>query len=42
MQEQVSRYVSEQPGKAALVALGAGALAALVLGRGLRGRRHRD
>lgn len=39
---QVSRYVGEQPGKAALVAMGAGALLALLLGQRMRGRRRRD
>ncbi len=41
-QAQLGRYVSEQPGKAALMALGAGALAALLLGQRMRGRRRRD
>lgn len=41
-QAQLTRYVSEQPGRAALLALGAGALAALLLGRGLSRRRRRD
>lgn len=40
---EVGRYVAEQPLKAALLAVGAGALAALLLGRGMsraqRGRR---
>jgi hypothetical protein len=39
---QVGRYVGEQPGKAALMALGAGALVALLLGQRLRGRRRRN
>jgi len=38
-QEQLTRYASEQPGRAALMALGAGALAALLLGRGSRSRK---
>lgn len=42
IQSQASRYVSEQPGKAALMALGAGALAALLLGRRFGGRRQRN
>lgn len=42
MEDQVGRYVSEKPGKAALMALGAGALAALLLGQRMRGRRRRD
>lgn len=41
-QDRVERFVSERPGRAALMALGAGALAALVLGQGLRGRRRKD
>lgn len=39
---QVQRYVGEQPGKAALIAMGAGALAALLLGQRMRSRRRRD
>ena len=39
--EALSRYVQAQPLKAALVAMGAGALAALLLGRGSRSRRRR-
>lgn len=39
---QVGRYVGAQPGKAALIAMGAGALAALWLGQRMRGRRRRD
>lgn len=39
---QLGRYVGEQPGKAALIAVGAGALAALLLGQRMRGRRRRD
>lgn len=42
MQDRLGRYVSERPGRAALLALGAGALAAVVLGQGFRGRRRRD
>lgn len=42
VEDRLGRYVSEQPGKAALMALGAGALAALVLGQRMRGRRRRD
>ena len=42
MEDNVSRYVSEQPGRAALMALGAGALAAALLGRGMRGRGRKD
>ncbi len=42
IQSQASRYVSEQPAKAALMALGAGALAAVLLGRRFGGRRHRN
>ena len=42
MEGSMSRYVNEQPGRAALMALGAGALAALLLGRGMRGRRRKD
>ena len=40
-QEQLTRYASEQPGRAALMALGAGALAALLLGRGSSSRRRK-
>ncbi len=42
IQSQAGRYASEQPAKAALLALGAGALAALLLGRRFGGRRHRN
>lgn len=42
LEGQVSRYVNEQPGRAALMAVGAGALAAMLLGRRLSGRRRRD
>ncbi len=42
MEDNLGRYVSEQPGRAALMALGAGALAAVLLGRGMRGRRRKD
>lgn len=42
LQARLARYVGQQPGKAALMALGAGALAALVLGQRMRGRRRRD
>lgn len=38
----VERQVSERPVRAALVALGAGALAAWLLGRSLRSRRRRN
>jgi len=41
-QEQITRYATEQPGRAALMALGAGAVATLLLGRGLSSRRRKD
>ncbi len=41
-QEQFMRYVSEQPGRAALMAVGAGAVAALLLGLGLSSRRRKE
>lgn len=41
-QEQLTRYATEQPGRAALMALGAGAVAMLLLGRGLSTRRRKD
>jgi hypothetical protein len=40
-QEQLTHYAREQPGRAALLALGAGALAALLLGRGSSSRRRK-
>lgn len=42
VEDQLARYVNEQPAKAALMALGAGAVAALLLGRGRRGKRGRN
>ena len=42
LEDRLHLYVNEQPGRAALMALGAGALAALWLGRGPRGRSRKD
>ena len=39
MREQLSQQVSQQPGRAALLAVGAGALAALLLSRILGNKR---
>ncbi len=39
MESQVTRYVAQQPAKAAMMAAGAGALMALVLGKRGKGRR---
>lgn len=39
MESQVTRYVAHQPGKAAMLAAGAGALLAILMGRRGKGRR---
>ncbi len=39
MESQVSRYVARQPAKAAMMAAGAGALLAILMGRRGKGRR---
>lgn len=42
VQQLLARQVSERPARTALLAVGAGALAAWMLGQSLRGRRGRD